>query len=144
MYDAVTENSVSRQRSQRSRSPRVFPRLDAEPLAEPIDVVDSESSSDTAAYLDSDVDSMGDGLGFPPEFAPPAAATVAGTARASSGTASGTAGASPSVPSVCFNEPVTFNGQVTFVNAVNCSSAHSGGMSAASSSAQRIDQSPQL
>ena len=80
---AVTDNSVSQQRSQRSRSPRVFPRLNAEPLAEPIDV-DSESSSDGTAYLDSDVDSMGDGIGFPPEFTPQAATTVTGSA---SGTA---------------------------------------------------------
>ena len=91
---AVTENSVSQQRSQRSRSPRVFPRLNAEPLAGPVGV-DYESSSDGAAHLDSDVDSMGDGIGFPPESAPPAAATVtgsaSGTATASSGTASGTA-----------------------------------------------------
>ena len=71
MYDAVTERKVFRQRSQRSRSPRVFPRLNAEPLAEPIDV-NSESSSDCAAYLDSDVDSIGvcDSLSFPPESVP--------------------------------------------------------------------------
>ena len=134
MYDAGTENKVAHQRSQRSRSPRVFPRLNAEPLAEPVDV-DSESSSDGTAYLHSDVDSMGDGLGFPQEFAPPAAATDTGSAP-------GTAGASPSVPSVSFSRPVTFNAPVTFVNAVNFSSASGGGMSAASSSAQRIDQSP--
>ena len=60
------------------------------------------------------------------------------------GTASGTAGASPSVPSFFFNRPVTFNGHVTLVSAVNFSSAHSGGVPAASSSAQRIDQSPPL
>ena len=144
MYDAVTERKVSRQRSQRSRSPRVFPRLNAEPLAERVNV-ESESSSDGTAYLDSDLDSMGDGLGFPPEFAPPAAATVTGSGSDTpSGTASGTAGASPSAPSVIFNGPVTFSGHVTFVSAVNFSAAHSGGMSAASSSAQRIDQSPQI
>ena len=127
MYDRGTENAMSRQRSQRSRSPRVFPRLNAEPLAEPIDV-DSASSSEGASYWDSDVDSMGDGLGFPPEIPPPASTTASG----------------PSMPSVFFSGPVTFNGPVTFVNAVNFSSAHSGGMSAASSSAQRIDQSPPL
>ena len=77
MYDRGKENAMSRQRSQRSRSPRVFPRLNAEPLAEPIDV-DAESSSEGASYSDSDVDSMGNGLGFPPEFAPPAAAPDTG------------------------------------------------------------------
>ena len=137
MYEAVTEHKVSRQRSQRSRSPRVFPRLNAEPLAERVNV-DSESSSDGAAYLDSDVDSMGDGLDFPPEFA-----TVTGSASGTvSGTASSTARASPSMASVFFSGPVTFNGPVTFVSAVNVSSASGGGMSAASSSAQRIEQSP--
>ena len=142
MYDRGTENEMSRQRSQRSRSPRVFPRLNADPLAGPIDV-DSESSSETVAYWDSDVDSMGDGLGFPPEIPPPASTT----ARARSGTASGTTSSTasgPSTPSVLFNGPVAFNGRVTFATAVNFSSACSGGMSAASSSAQRIDQCPQI
>ena len=128
MYDRGKENAMSRQRSQRSRSPRVFPRLNVEPLAEPIDV-DAESSSEGDSYWDSDVDS------------------VDPTARARSGTASGTTSGTasgPSMPSVFFSGPVTFNGPVTFVSAVNFSSAHSGGMSAASSSAQRIDQSPPL
>ena len=71
--------------------------------------------------------------------------TASGTASdTASGTASGTAGAGSSMPSVFFSGPVTFNGPVMFVCAVNVSSAHSGGMSAASSSAQRIDQSPPL
>ena len=137
MYDRTTENAMSRLRSQRSRSPRVFPRLNAEPLAEPIDV-NSESS-----YWDSDVDSMGDGLGFPPEIPPRASTTARARSGIASGTTSGTA-SGPSMPSVFFSGPVTFNGPVTFVSAVNFSSAHSGGMSAASSSAQRIDQSPPL
>ena len=142
MYDRGTENAMSRQRSQRSRSPRVFPRLTVLPLAAPIDV-DSESSSEGASYWDSDVNSMGDGLGFPPEIPPPASTT----ARARSGTASGTTSGTtsgPSMPSVLFNGPVVFHGRVTFVSAVNFSSARSGGMSAASSSAQRIDQCPQI
>ena len=142
MYDRGTENEMSRQRSQRSRSPRVFPRLNADPLAGPIDV-DSESSSETVAYWDSDVDSMGDGFGFPPEIPPPASATARARSGTASGTKSGTA-SGPSMPSIFFSGPVTFNGPVTFVSAVNFSSAHSGGMSAASSSAQRIDQSPPL
>ena len=141
MYDAGTEHKVSQQRSQRSRSPRVFPRHNAEPLAEPIDD-DSESSSDGTAYMGSDVDSMGNGIGFPPECTGSASGTASGTTV--TGSASGTAGASPSMPSIIFNGPVTFNGHVTFVSAVNFSSANSGGMSAASSSAQRIDQSPPL
>ena len=142
MYDRGTENEMSRQRSQRSRSPRVFPRLNADPLAGPIDV-DSESSSEGASYWDSDVDSMGDGLGFPPEIPPPASTTARARSGTASGTTSGTA-SGPNMPSILFSRPVKFNGPVTFVTAVNFSSAHSGGMSAASSSAQRIDQSPPL
>ena len=142
MYDRGTENAMSRQRSQRSRSPRVFPRLNAEPLVEPIHI-DSESSSEGASYWGSDVESMGDGLGFPPETPPPASTTARSRSGTAAGTTSGTA-AGPSMPSVLFNGPVVFNGQVAFVSAVNFSSAHSGGMSAASSSAQRIDQCPQI
>ena len=142
MYDRNTENAMSRQRSQRSRSPRVFPCLNAEPLAEPIDV-DSESSSEGASYWDSDVDSVGDGLGCPPEIPPPASTTARARSGTASGTKSGTA-SGPSMPSIFLSGPVTFNGPVTFVSAVNFSYAHSGGMSAASSSAQRIDQSPPL
>ena len=132
MYDRGTEHAMSRKRSQRSRSPRRC-RID----------VDSESSSQGASYWDSDSDSMGDGLGFPPEIPPPASTTARARSGIASGTTSGTA-SGPSMPSVFFRGPVTFNGPVTFVSAVNFSSAHTGGLSAASSSAQRIVQSPPL
>ena len=65
MYDRGTENAMSRQRSQRSRSPRVFQHVTAEPLAKRIHV-DSESSYEGASYWNSDGDSMGDNLECPP------------------------------------------------------------------------------
>ena len=126
MYDRATENKVSQQRSQRSqrsRSPRIFPRLNHELLAEPLG-----GNSDRGSELSDDSETSSNGA----------------TSGASSRTATRTAEAGPSMPSVVFNGPVTINGHVTFVSAVNFSSALDGGMFAASSSAQRIDQSPQL